>query len=162
MISRTCKVLLVGVAGIYLGLITFNNLIDYDSNYQFIQHVLSMDDTFPNNKLMSRAMTSPAVHHTMYNVIIAWEGLAALLCWIGAFLLLKSARSGRSEFNRAKSVATLGLVLSLMLWLFGFLIVGGEWFVMWQSSKWNAQNAATRVLIVTGLLLVFLNQPDEE
>ncbi|MHB8482251.1 MAG: DUF2165 family protein [Nitrospiria bacterium] len=162
MIPRICKVLLVAVAGFYLGLITFNNLIDYDSNYQFVQHVLSMENTFPNNRLMGRAITSPVVHHVLYSLIIAWEGLAGLLCWIGAFLLLKSIRSKRIEFNRAKSVATIGLVLSLILWLFGFLVVGGEWFLMWQSSKWNAQNAATRMFLITGLLLLFLNQPDED
>jgi len=161
MTTRVCKALLVAVAGLYLGLITLNNLIDYDSNYEFVRHVLSMDNTFPDNRLMGRAITSPVVHHVLYLIIIVWEGLAALLCWIGTFFLFKSIRSDRIEFNRSKSVATIGLVLSLVLWLFGFLIVGGEWFLMWQSSKWNAQNAATRMFLINGLLLLFLNQPDE-
>ncbi|MFI5303671.1 MAG: DUF2165 family protein [Nitrospiria bacterium] len=161
MTTRVCKTFLVAVAGLYLGLITVNNLIDYDSNYEFVRHVLSMDNTFPDNRLMGRAINSPFVHHVLYLIVIVWEGLAALLCWIGTFFLIKNIRSDRKEFNRSKSVATIGLSLSLVLWLFGFLVVGGEWFLMWQSSKWNAQNAATRMFLIGGLLLLFLNQPDE-
>ena len=46
--------------------------------------------------------------------------------------------------------------------LFGFLVVGGEWFLMWQSSKWNGQNAAARLFLVFGIVLLFLNQLDED
>ncbi|HZR47032.1 MAG TPA: DUF2165 domain-containing protein [Candidatus Manganitrophaceae bacterium] len=162
MASRLSKILLLASAGLYLSLITLNNLIDYDSNLQFVQHVLSMDDTFPNNRLMWRAITHPMLHHLVYGVIIVWEGIAALLCWMGLFFLRRNFRSDGISFNRAKSIATAGLVLSLLLWLFGFLVVGGEWFLMWQSSKWNGQNAAARLFLVFGIVLLFLNQPDED
>ena len=36
------------------------NLVDYGSNHEFVKHVLSMDTTFPGNKLMGRAITNPA------------------------------------------------------------------------------------------------------
>lgn len=162
MVSRFSKILLVVSVGLCLGLITLNNLLDYGSNLQFVRHVLSMDDTFPNNRLMWRAITSPIIHHLFYGLIIVWEGVTAILCWIGAFFLYKSVRLKGNAFNRAKSIATAGLTLSLFLWLFGFLVVGGEWFLMWQSSKWNGQNAATRLFSVTGIILLFLNQPDDE
>lgn len=47
-------------------------------------------------------------------------------------------------------------------WFAGFLVVGGEWFQMWQSKTWNGQEAAFRFVACIGLVLIFLNQPDGE
>ena len=44
----------------------------------------------------------------------------------------------------------------------GFLVVGGEWFQMWQSKTWNGQEAAFRFIACIGLVLIFVNQPDGE
>jgi len=56
------------VAGIALfyTLVVFNNITDFDSNYEFVHHVLSMDSTFPGNHGMWRAMPSPTVHLVFY------------------------------------------------------------------------------------------------
>lgn len=161
-IFRLSKILLILSAGMYLSMITLNNLLDYESNFQFVQHVLSMDDTFQDNQLRWRAITSSTLHHFFYVMIIIWEGLAAILCWTGAFFLYKNLCSDGVVFNQAKSIATAGLILSLLLWLFGFLVVAGEWFLMWQSSKWNGQNAAARLFLVFGIILLFLNQSDKD
>jgi len=59
-------------------------------------------------------------------------------------------------------VAIIALTVSLLQWLVAFLIVGGEWFLMWQSKTWNGQDAAIRMFIVIGIALLFLAQPDTE
>lgn len=69
---RYSKILPVLSAAPNLSLITLNNLLDYDSNFQFVQHVQYMDDTFPNNRLMWRGTTRPIFHHLLYGVIIVW------------------------------------------------------------------------------------------
>jgi predicted small integral membrane protein len=66
------------------------------------------------------------------------------------------------DFNAGKDLAVAGLVLGLLLWFGGFLVVGGEWFQMWQSKTWNGQEAAFRFVACIGLVLIFLNQPDGE
>ncbi|HXG21874.1 MAG TPA: DUF2165 family protein [Methylomirabilota bacterium] len=43
-----------------------NNLTDYGSNFQYVQHGLLIDTTFPENRLTWRAITAPAVHHLFY------------------------------------------------------------------------------------------------
>lgn len=53
-----CVLLAVGL--FYL-LVVFNNLTDYNSNYQLVHHVLMMDSTFPGNAGMWRAMGFPQV-----------------------------------------------------------------------------------------------------
>jgi predicted small integral membrane protein len=44
------------------------------------------------------------------------------------------------------------------MWLVAFLSVGGEWFLMWQSKSWNGQEAAFRMFIVVGIVLIVLVQ----
>ena len=56
MTLRVAKTLLVLAVAGYYTLVVFDNLTDYDSNYQFVRHVLMMDSTFPGNHGMWRAM----------------------------------------------------------------------------------------------------------
>jgi predicted small integral membrane protein len=46
--------------------LTYDNIVDYGSNYQFVQHVLSMDTTFPDNALKGRAITDPRLWQAAY------------------------------------------------------------------------------------------------
>ncbi len=48
------------------------------------------------------------------------------------------------------------------MWLVAFLSVGGEWFLMWQSKTWNGQDAAFRMFMVVGLVLLLIAQPDAD
>jgi len=159
---RTAKILLLaGIALLHL-LIVFNNLTDFDSNFQFVHHVLSMDTTFPGNDAMYRALPSPAWHLAFYLMIIASELVITILLWWGVVPLARALRSSAREFNGAKRIALLALMLSLLLWLVAFLDIGGEWFLMWQSPQWNGQAAAARNFTVIGIILLLLVQPDTE
>jgi predicted small integral membrane protein len=161
MALRIAKILLVFAVAIYYSLVVLNNITDYGSNYQFVRHVLMMDSTFPGNRGMWRAVNSPAWHTAFYVSIIAWEILTALLCWWGGLRLARSARGTAPTFNRAKGVAIAALTLALLMWLFAFLSVGGEWFLMWQSKLWNGQDAS-RMFAVIGIVLLFVAQPDAD
>ena len=47
MITRSAKLLLLAGIALFYTLVVFNNITDFDSNYEFVRHVLSMDSTFP-------------------------------------------------------------------------------------------------------------------
>jgi len=79
MITRTAKLLLVSAVALFYSLVVFNNLTDFDSNYQFVRHVLMMDSTFPGNKGMWRALNAPFWHLSFYFSVIAWEILTTIL-----------------------------------------------------------------------------------
>jgi predicted small integral membrane protein len=160
MITRSAKVLLLAGVGFYFALVVFNNLTDFDSNYQFVRHVLSMDSTFPGNHGLWRALTAPGFHLAFYLVIIGVEILATILLWWGVVRLLGAMREPAGVFNGAKGVAITALTLAMSMWLVAFLSVGGEWFLMWQSRTWNGQDAAFRMFAVEGLVLLLLIQPD--
>jgi predicted small integral membrane protein len=162
MTLRTTKMLLVFALAIFYSIVVFNNVTDYDSNYQFVRHVLMMDSTFAGNHGMWRAQNQPALHTVFYISIITWEALTMALCWWGGFRLLKARRGTAAEFERAKSVAVAALTLSMLMWLVAFLSVGGEWFLMWQSKSWNGQDMAFRMFTVVGIVLLLVSQRESD
>ena len=162
MTLRAAKMLLVFAVALFYTFVVFNNTTDYDSNYQFVRHVLMMDSTFPGNHGMWRALNSQWLHTAFYVGIIAWEVITMILCWWGGVKLARALRTSGLAFNKAKRVAVAALTLALLMWLVAFLSVGGEWFLMWQSKSWNGQDAAFRMFTVIGLVLLFVAQPDSE
>jgi len=163
--SSTCirfaKWLLVATSALFISLVVFNNVTDYDSNLQYVEHVLTMDTTFPNNKGMWRRIDGEGFHHVAYLLIIAIEAAVALLLWAGVVQLWRS-RVNAFAFNRAKGAAVLGLAGAIALFFGGFLAVGGEWFLMWQSETWNAQPESAMFATLYGLILIFLAQHDAD
>jgi predicted small integral membrane protein len=159
-VNRVTKLLLVAGVAFYLTLIGYNNLADYPTNLVFVQHVLAMDTLAADTPLRGRAVTRAQLQHALYWGIIAWELVAAVWCWYGVGRLGWAFRGDNASFQRAKAAAVGGLTAGLLLWLVAFLGVGGEWFVMWLSPSWNGQNAAFRMFAVTGIVLLYVNQPD--
>jgi predicted small integral membrane protein len=162
MMFRTAKISLVFGVALFYTFVVFSNLSDYDSNYQFIRHVLMMDSTLPGNHAMWRAINPPAVHTVFYLTIITWEFSTMLLCWWGGIRLAKSLKEDAKTFRKASNLSIAALTLSLLMWLVAFLDVGGEWFLMWQSKTWNGQEAAFRMFTVVGIVLLLLVQPETE
>jgi predicted small integral membrane protein len=160
MTLRTTKLLLVFAVAVFYSLLVVNNTTDYNSNFQFVRHVLMMDSTFPGNRGMWRALNQPAWHTAFYVSIIVWEILTTLLCWWGGLRLAGSLRGTAAAFNQAKNVSIVALTSALLMWLVAFLGVGGEWFLMWQSKLWNGQDAAFRMFTVIGIVLILVTQPD--
>lgn len=158
---RTCKLLLLAAMAFFFTLVAFNNLTDFDSNYQFVRHVLMMDTTFPGNHGMWRAIRLPWVHVVFYLSIIAWEIFNAALSWWGSAKLLTALRSSAADFGAAKQVGALALTSGMLQWFVAFLCIGAEWFLMWQSKLWNGQDAAFRMFAVEGIVLIVLLLPEE-
>lgn len=162
MMTRISKLLLLVAIALFYTLVVFNNLTDFDSNYQFVRHVLSMDSTFPGNRGMWRAMPSPTVHLVFYITIIAWETVTMTLLWWGTVRLFVALRRPAAEFNMAKRLPIAALTASLLMWLVAFLSVGAEWFLMWQSHTWNGQEAAFRNFAIVVLVLLLMVQPETD
>ncbi len=160
MIARTAKILFVAFVGL-LGLLTgVDNIVDYPINFEVVQHVMSMDTTHPGHALMGRAITSDALQRLFYAGIIATEIVYGALCVFGALRLFGAYGLDAASFDAAKDFAIAGLALGFALYFFGFMIVGGEWFQMWQSAQWNLQDAAFRFVGCLGLVLIFVALPD--
>ncbi|MDE0140626.1 MAG: DUF2165 domain-containing protein [Caldilineaceae bacterium] len=160
MFTRYSKIVIVWAIALHASLVVFNNLTDYNSNYWFVVHVLKMDTTFPDNLGMWRAIDASSVHHLLYWVIILVELAIAVLCWWGGARLFR-AKGDALSFNKAKGIAIAGLTLGTVLWFTGFVTIGGEWFLMWQSDVWNGSQSAFRLIVVFGIALLFLTRSDD-
>ncbi|MFD4877469.1 DUF2165 domain-containing protein [Streptomyces sp. NPDC058420] len=147
--------LLTATVALYIALVAFGNITDFGTNQQFVQHVLAMDTTFKDDDLMWRAVTSKGLQDAAYVVIIVWETVAALVLVYGTWLWV------RRDDGRARRVSTYGLLMLMVLFGAGFIAVGGEWFAMWQSKDWNGLEAATRVFLLSGVVLVVVQLTGE-
>jgi predicted small integral membrane protein len=160
--ERLSKIGLMATIALWLALVAFGNITDYGSNLVFVQHVLAMDSIFPDAGIHYRAIHSPLLQHAAYVLIIAAETLAAALCGFGAWRLWRARRAPAALFHRAKRLAVTGLTLGLLLWLGGFMAIGGEWFGMWMSTQWNGLASAFRFVVVLLLALIYLGRRDDE
>jgi len=154
--SRWSKILLLAAIAFYFSVIVFDNVTDFGSNYEFVRHTLSMDTTFPGNHAMWRAIKQPSVHLVFYLGIIAWEIINAVLCWWGAIKLVRARHMPDAEFQHAKIVGIAALTLGLLQWLVAFEVIGGEWFLMWQSRQWNGQEAGFRMFMMEAFVMLLL------
>lgn len=161
MAMRLSRLSLVAAVALFFTLVAVGNIVDYGSNFAFVQHVLTMDTTFQSPALMGRAIREPWVHHAAYWLIIGWQVLTALLCWTGAWALWR-ARGSAADFAAAKGTAVAGLTAGFLLYAVGFVVVGGEWFAMWQSQIWNGQRTAHIFFTFIGIVLLYLSLPESE
>ena len=155
MLIRFCKTALVATVALFFLLVAFGNLTDYGTNLAFVQHVLAMDTIFPDSNLAWRAVTAAWAQSLAYWLIIAWERATGLLLAWAAWRLFQARRTAQ-RFNAARPLAVLGLTLGALLYGLGFIVIGGEWFAMWQSPTWNGQDSAARFLVLIGLVLLAL------
>ncbi len=137
-----------------------DNLVDYRSNFLFVRHVLSMDDTFPGNALLWRSIRAPWCWHAAYLLIIAAELLTGLLFAAACVAMARRLHAPADAFARSKRLVHWGTLCGFLVWFGGFTVIGGEWFLMWQSPHWNGQESAFRFFITMLAVCIYVQMPD--
>ncbi|MFG1292674.1 DUF2165 family protein [Xanthobacter versatilis] len=159
---RLAKAMITAALAAFCLMVAYDNLADYETNYAFVRHVLSMDTTFPGNALMHRAITDERGWRMAYAAIIAGEATSGLFLALGAVAMLARLGAPPARFERAKRFVYLGGALAFLVWFFGFMVVAGEYFAMWQSKDWNGQAAAFRFSMTVLGVLILVALPDRE
>ena len=162
LITRITKIVMCLVLAVFCLLVTFDNITDYGRNYLFVQHVMSMDTTLPDNKLLYRSVTNPVFCQIVYALIITTQFVCGVLFLAGAMPMWRMRNASAADFNQAKAYAIAGALLAFLLWFFVFMVIAGEWFAMWQSKDWNAQQSSFRFYLTVLATLIFLSMPDGE
>jgi predicted small integral membrane protein len=156
---------LVAVNALYILLVALGNVTDYGTNLAFVQHVLSMDTTNFGGRpgvgldpdIMWRAITDPVIWNVAYIGIIVWEAAAAVVLILATVLMVRGMVRG--ELRSARSVASIGLLMIVVLFFGGFIAVGGEWFSMWRSTSWNGLDTAFRNGMLAAVTLILVHVP---
>jgi predicted small integral membrane protein len=79
LIARLAKILISLSLALFCLLVAYDNVTDPHSNYEFVTHVMSMDTTFPDNKLMYRSVTNPIFWQIVYALIITTQFVFGVL-----------------------------------------------------------------------------------
>jgi predicted small integral membrane protein len=158
----------VAINALYILLVTIGNIADYRTNFDFVEHVLSMDTTNfggqpgvgLDKNVLWRAITNPAIQDAAYIGVIVWESVTSIVLLSAVYLWLAARRTRR--FDNARRMSTIGLLMIITLFMGGFLTVGGEWFEMWRSVAWNGNDPAFRnsVLALFGVVLCHIPFPE--
>ena len=162
LITRFCKIVMCLVLAVFCLLVAFDNLTDYETNYLFVRHVLSMDTTFAGNGLMYRSISDPLLWRVAYGLIIAAEAVTGLLFLAGAVRMWQAREASGADFDRAKAYAiagAFGRIPRLVLRLHGDSrrVVRHV-----EIANLDGQQAAFRFCMAVLVVLILLNQPDPD
>ena len=160
MIPRLVKITMTGCLAVFALLVAFTNITDYGGNAPFVRHVLSMDTTFRDPAVAYRAIDMPLAWTLGYFAIIAGEALTGLLFALAAWRMFAARNAPAEAFQRSKAIVHLGALVGFLVWFLGFMTIGGEWFLMWQSTTWNGQQAAFRFYVTMLLVLIYVAQSE--
>lgn len=145
-------------------LVAIGNITDFATNQAFVHHVLAMDTTNfgaepgtgldPN--VMWRAVSASSLQNAAYVCIIVWESLAGivLIAATAAWFIDRG-----SSYKRARALSTIGLLMIISLFVGGFVDIGGEWFQMWRSTRWNGSDTAFYNVVLASLPLILIHLP---
>lgn len=143
---RISKVLLMLYVSIFGLLVMYSNITDYPTNYEYLGHILSMDTVRAETVYKYRAITSPMAHHRIYWLIITLEVLFTCFCVMGTYHLYKNINTTARKFHEAKKFALIGLLIAITTYYVGFQVIGGEWFNMDESERWNYKDWARHIV----------------
>lgn len=158
--QQLSKATIAFTVGFFCLLVGYDNIVDFDTNYEFVNAVLSMDDMEPffsgNKDIDSRAITNPTVHLIAYWIIIIGELITGLICMTGSIYMFFSIEKKR--FINGQVIYLIGATFAILLWYLGFAVIGGEYFSMW-ANKMNGQMKAYTFSIFILLTALYVALP---
>ncbi|MFZ3280195.1 DUF2165 family protein [Pseudomonas sp.] len=143
---RYSKVILMAYISFFGLLVMIHNFTDYESNYTYVAHILSMDTTTANQNILYRAIESPLLHHRIYWFIITMEVIYTVLCMMGTYQLYRQVHASADEFHEAKKLSIMGIMVAIFIYYVCLQTVGVEWFDMDTSQTWNAKDWARHIV----------------
>jgi predicted small integral membrane protein len=147
--------------GLFALLTGIGNMVDFETNWKFVQHVLAMDDFepwFDGKNLSSRAVKNPQWQLAFYYMVIAGELLCGALSTAGGLWIAVMGWRGRSVLP-GKLLFTLSALVAVLVWYTGFAVIGSEYFAMW-ASKWNGQLKAYAFVTFILMSLIYVSLPE--
>lgn len=161
--ERYFKALLVLFMAVFCLSVSIDNIVDYQVNYEFVKHVVSMDTMqswFDKSISVKRGISNPDVHAFLFHCIIAAELISGFLA-LYAFASMMRSIHDDTQFIRAKKPFIMATAVMLTTWYFGFNIIAANWFYMWANLT-NAQTPAYNFSIMSLLTLLYVMKNDSE
>ena len=150
--------LLLGTA-VMGAIVCLNNITAPGANLRFVEHIMTMDTTDMDPGTRWREVRSPVLHRIAFFTILVLELGVTVLGLIGSYFLATNLTAPADAWDSAKLLGYLAFLLALAVWFGIIQVVGAEWYVSWQSEKWNAIRDSTRINLISiaGIILLRLS-----
>ena len=164
-LHRLSKAVIAASVSIFYLVVGYNNIVDFNTNFYFLQHVLSMDAMqpwFDSDFILHRSIHSHKMHIIFYWGIIIGELCAGVLGFLGAMMMLKNMHFNAQHFVEGQFFFLLSTIIAMLIWYFSFSVIGAEWFMMW-ANQWNAQMKAYTFssFILLVMMYIIIPSPKE-
>lgn len=144
------------VASYYL-VVGFDNITNptnpNGSNWPFVQGVLSGDGVPADSGFGWRFIDATWFQALSYIGIMVTETITGIVLLIAGIKGLRASATCH-RWGRVQKWTFVGGFLGLLVFFFGFMVVGGNWFVMYLNSKWNGLEPAFQNSTMTIAMLI--------
>ena len=156
--ARVVTSLFVLMVASYYLVVGFDNITNPTnpnaSNWPFVEGVLSGDGVPADSGFEWRFIDATWFHVISYIGIITMETVTGVVLLIAGILGLRRAGSA-PMWAHAQRWTYVGGILGLTVFMFGFMVIGGNWFVMYLNSKYNGLDPASQNIVFTlGMLIL--------
>jgi predicted small integral membrane protein len=156
-IARVITSLFILMVGSYYLVVGFDNITNptnpNGSNWPFVQGVLSGDGVPADSGFEWRFIDATWFQAAAYIGIMATETLTGIILLIAGVRGLRASATGHG-WGRVQKWTFAGGFLGLTVFFFAFMVVGGNWFIMYLNSKWNGLAPAFQISVMTMLMLI--------
>lgn len=159
---RLLKVGLILFVGLMGALAFVTNVTNPSQAFGAVAMALGMESTFGWDGLTWRAIDTPALVWIAFGLIIFAEGLVGLLGLLGAWTLFSARENPADRFHEAKRPGLAGCAVGMLLWYGGFVVIGGEWFALWQTGDFNPVPNAFQFATMMGIIGIFVAMRDTD
>ena len=158
-VFRLIPLLLVLGTAVMGLIVCLNNITAPGANLRFVEHIMTMDTTNMDRGTQWREIRSPALHRAAFVSILVCEVAVTVLGLVGSYFLAVNLTAAAGSWESAKLFGYLAFIMALVVWFLIIQVVGAEWYVSWQSEKWNAIRDSTRINLITivGVILLRLS-----
>lgn len=155
--ARVVTSLFILMVGAYYLVVGFDNITNPTnpnaSNWPFVQGVLSGDGVPADSGFEWRFIDATWFQAVSYIMIMSLETITGILLLVAGFKGLRGSRSP-ARWGLAQKWTFIGGFLGLGVFFFGFMVVGGNWFIMYLNSKWNGLEPAFQNSVMTVSMLI--------
>jgi predicted small integral membrane protein len=155
--ARVVTSLVVLMVAAYYLVVGFDNITNPTnpnaSNWPFVQGVISGDGVPADSGFQWRFIDATWFQAISYVLVMTMETLTGVILLVAGVKGLRAAPSS-ARWDRAQKWTLVGGLLGLGIFFFGFMVVGGNWFIMYLNAKWNGLEPAFQNSVMTVSMMI--------
>lgn len=155
--ARVITSLFILMVAAYYLVVGFDNITNPTnpnaSNWPFVQGVLSGDGVPADSGFEWRFIDATWFQAISYILVMTLETVTGIVLLIAGIKGLRTSQNSLG-WAQVQKWTFVGGFVGLSIFFFGFMVVGGNWFIMYLNSKWNGLEPAFQNSVMTISMLI--------